>query len=217
MGAGDRASGSSDVLTVVDLGVSNLGSLTSALRFLGAEFEVTDETEAVEAAAALILPGVGAFDAAVERMDTLRLRAPIVSRFAAGVPILGVCLGMQLLLDISDEGEAMGLGVFPGRVQRLGLQAKTKVPHVGFDVVQYEAGSWASKTLGPSAPYYFTHSFAVRELASDVSVGTCGYDGGFVAALERWPVVGAQFHPEKSQTAGLRFLLAFLERWRADG
>ena len=204
------------MLTVVDLGVSNLGSLASALRFLGADFEVTAEPATVESATALILPGVGAFDAAVERMDELGLRAPIVSRVAAGVPTLGVCLGMQLLLDASDEGVAMGLGLLTGRVQRLGLETAAKVPHVGFDMVQYEAGSWASETLGPSAPYYFTHSFAVRELASDVSVGTCRYDGGFVAALERWPVVGAQFHPEKSQTAGLRFLLAFLERWRAD-
>jgi len=204
------------MLTVVDLGVSNLGSLTSALRFLAANFEVTAEPSTVESATALILPGVGAFDAAVERMDELGLREPIGSRVAAGAPTLGVCLGMQMLLDASDEGVAMGLRLLPGRVQRLGLEIAAKVPHVGFDTVQYEAGSWASKTLGPTATYYFTHSFAVRELASDVSVGTCGYDGGFVAALERWPVVGAQFHPEKSQTAGLRFLLAFLERWRAD-
>lgn len=203
------------MLTVIDLGLSNLGSLTSALRFLGAEFEVTDEPAVVEVATAVVLPGVGAFDAAVDRMDALGVRRPIVTRAAAGVPTLGVCLGMQLLLDGSDEGLKMGLGVVSGRAERLGHETATKVPHVGFDTVSFEEGSWASKTLGSSVPYYFTHSFAVRKSAPDVSVGMCRYDGGFVAALERWPVVGAQFHPEKSQTAGLRFLLAFLERWRA--
>jgi glutamine amidotransferase len=216
MDDGDHGSESSEMLTVVDLGVSNLGSLTSALRFLGADFLVTDEAAAVEAATALILPGVGAFDAAIERMDARGLRAPIVGRVAAGVPLLGVCLGMQLLLERSAEGTSQGLGVLRGSVERLGVGTDIKVPHVGFDTVEYSDGTWARTSLGASAEYYFTHSFAVRAVAAEVSLGICGYDGGFVAAVESWPIVGAQFHPEKSQTSGLRFLLAFLARWQAE-
>jgi glutamine amidotransferase len=203
------------MLTVVDLGVSNLKSMTSALRFLGADFVVSDDAGVVERADGLILPGVGSFHAAVRQLDGLGLRTSVQSTPSRGVPILGVCLGMQLLFERSDEGEAQGLGLLEGRVSRLGFTPSAKVPHVGFDEVRFPPESWLGSTVGPSEFYYFTHSFAVRAVSDDVSAGVCDYDDGFIAAVERWPVVGAQFHPEKSQTGGLRFLSAFLDRWRA--
>jgi imidazole glycerol-phosphate synthase subunit HisH len=202
------------MLTVVDLGVSNLNSMTSALTYLGVEASVSDDPHDVEHADALILPGVGSFDAAVHQIDTRCLRRSILKMYESGVPILGVCLGMQILFEGSEEGGRAGLGLLEGYAVRLGSSPNAKVPHVGFDAVSFPSGSWLASTAGPSQFYYFTHSYAIRTVEDDVSAGVCDYDGGFVAAIERWPVVGAQFHPEKSQTGGLRFLLAFLERWR---
>lgn len=188
--------------------------MTSALAFLGAEARVSDDPRQVERAEGLILPGVGSFDAAARQLDGLRLRRSVLAAFESGVPVLGVCLGMQLLFEGSEEGSRAGLGLLEGTCTRLGATPEAKVPHVGFDEVSYPPESWLDSTLGPSEFYYFTHSYAVRSVTNGVSSGSCEYDGGFVAAVERWPVVGAQFHPEKSQTAGLRFLLAFLKRWR---
>jgi glutamine amidotransferase len=201
------------VLTVVDLGVGNIGSLVSALRFLGAQHRVTSEPEDVRKASTLILPGVGSFPAAAERLDDLLLRESILEHVGADRALLGVCLGMQLLLETSEEGNGRGLGLIAGGCERIGNQSGVKVPHVGFDTVNYPKGSWLQGALGPSADYYFTHSFAMRSSVT-VTDGSCDYDGGFVAVVERWPIVGAQFHPEKSQTSGLGFLRAFLERAR---
>ena len=199
------------MLTVVDHGVGNIGSLTSALRFLSATFEVTYNPSALRSATAVILPGVGAFHAAAERLDALRLREPLRDRVGDGMPILGVCLGMQLLFEGSDEGHGQGLGLLAGRCERLGATPGVKVPHVGFDTVSYPEGSWLREELGAEADYYFTHSYAVRS-SDAAAVGRCEYDGGLIAVADDWPVLGAQFHPEKSQTSGLRLLLAFIRR-----
>ena len=188
--------------------------MTSALAFLGSEARVSNDPRQVERADGLILPGVGSFDAAARQLDELGLRRSVLAAFESGVPILGVCLCMQLLFEGSEEGSGSGLGLLEGTCARLGATPDSKIPHVGFDAVRYSKGSWLDATVGQAEFYYFTHSYAVRTVTKDVSAGLCAYDGGFVAAVERWPVIGTQFHPEKSQTAGLRFLLAFLERWR---
>ncbi len=201
------------MITVVDLGVGNIGSLLSALRFLGAESVVATNPATVGPASVLILPGVGSFSAAVTQLDELSLRGPILEHVSSGRPLLGVCLGMQLLLDASEEGEGAGLGLVTGYCERLGRIAETKVPHVGFDSVHHPDSSWFAANLGSTADYYFTHSYALRSSNSDGDAW-CDYDGGFVAALDRWPVVGAQFHPEKSQMPGLRFLREFVARAR---
>jgi glutamine amidotransferase len=214
MDGGSHCSKSPEVLTVVDLGVGNLASLTSALRYLGVDFKISSDSAVICKAETLLLPGVGAFDSAVSRLDELGLREPITDRIAADVPTLGICLGMQLLFESSEEGKAEGLGIFPQRVLRLGRMASSRVPHVGFDSVHAEPGTWLHEALGDEPNYYFTHSFAVFEADSHVVLGRCDYDSGFVAAVESWPVVGVQFHPEKSQTSGLAFLTAFLLRSR---
>ncbi len=209
---GGRCSKSPDVLTIIDLGVANLASLVSALRFLGADIEVTASPDQVGCAQAMVLPGVGAFDTAVHRLDALDLRRPLLERIADGVPTLGICLGMQLLFAASEEGERPGLGLFSEGVVRLGRDPSSKVPHVGFDRVRTDPGTWLRSALGETPDFYFTHSFGVVEAALGAQIGRCDYDLGFVAAIERWPIVGAQFHPEKSQSSGLAFLLAFLRR-----
>ena len=200
------------MLTVVDLGVGNLASLASALSFLGADFEVSANPGQVTVARTLVLPGVGAFDAAVDRLDGLELRRPILERIVSGIPTLGICLGMQLLFSSSAEGSRPGLSVFPESAVRLGRDPSTKVPHVGFDTVRADQGTWLASALGETPDYYFTHSFAVADVAVGPTVGRCDYDGGFIAAVEQWPVVGVQFHPEKSQSSGLAFLASFARR-----
>ncbi len=201
------------MITVVDLGIGNIGSLLSALRFLGAEHIVATDQSTVGAAGVLVLPGVGSFSAAVTQLDKFSLRGPILEHAFSGRPLLGVCVGMQLLLESSDEGEGAGLGLINGCCERLGRIYGSKVPHVGFDSVHHPDASWLAASLGKTADYYFTHSYALRSSNSDRDAW-CHYDGGFVAVLDRWPVVGAQFHPEKSQTSGLRFLRDFVARAR---
>ena len=203
------------MLTVVDLKIGNVGSLVSALRFLGAEHRVSSDPFEVCESTTLILPGVGSFPSATERLDALGLRASIMVHVEAGRSLLGVCLGMQLLFEGSDEGCGEGLSLLPGRCERLGRETGAKVPHVGFDTVSYPPDSWLASELGADSDYYFTHSFAVRPPAASGD-GLCEYDGGFVAVVERWPVVGVQFHPEKSQISGLALLRAFLERARGS-
>jgi glutamine amidotransferase len=200
------------VITVVDLGVGNLASLGSALDFLGADFGFSNSPDVVASSQTLILPGVGAFDAAVSRLDELGIRDPLLERVGAGVPTLGICLGMQLLFSSSAEGSRPGLGVFSEEIVRLGRDPSSKVPHVGFDTVVSDAGSWLHDVLGETPDFYFAHSYAATEAGPGVDVGRCDYDGGFIAAVERWPIVGAQFHPEKSQSSGLGFLAAFIRR-----
>ncbi len=203
------------MLTVVNLGVGNVGSLSSALLFLGADHRVATDRSVVDDASIVILPGVGSFSAAAGRLDELSLRDPIIEHAASGRPLLGVCVGMQLLLDASDEGEGAGLGLVPGRCERLGRHPGVKVPHVGFDTVRHPEGSWLADELGSAADHYFTHSYALRSSGSGRD-GWCDYDGGFVAVVDRWPLMGVQFHPEKSQTSGLRLLRAFIERARGE-
>ena len=202
-------------VAVVDLGIGNLASLGSALRHIGVDHEVVHGPAEVQEASVVLLPGVGAFDVAIERMDALGLRAPLTRRAREGAPVLGICLGMQLLFEGSAEGLLPGLGLLSGTCERLGREPQTKVPHVGFDTVEAEPASWLAEALGPAPDFYFTHSYAVRAAPTDCSAAYCAYDGGFVAAVESWPLVGVQFHPEKSQSSGLSLLVAYLERVRS--
>lgn len=195
---------------VVGLGTANVGSLGSALAFLGAEFRISTDPAELASAGRLILPGVGAFDAGMGELGTLGLVEPIRQAVLdRGAPILGVCLGMQLLLEGSDEGVGVGLGLVPGRAVRLG-DGGAKVPHVGFDAVRFAGGSILGTDLPDPAHFYFTHSFCLRRGGDDALVGRCAYDGGFAATIEAARVMGVQFHPEKSQAAGLRVLRNFL-------
>lgn len=200
------------MITLIDLGIGNTGSLSSALAFLGAEHRSTRSAADVRSATVLLLPGVGSYDAAIHRLDDLGLRDVILEVVASGVPTMGICLGMQLLLAGSEEGRAPGLGVFEGIAVRLGRRPESTVPHVGFDRVHATDGTWFGQVFDGGSDFYFTHSFALAEDPGDCSVGLCDFDGGFIAAIERWPVVGVQFHPEKSQSSGLTLLAEFLRR-----
>jgi glutamine amidotransferase len=195
-------------IAILDYGMGNLRSVEKALEHVGATATICNGVEAVRAADGLILPGVGAFPRAMERVCELGLDELIAERREAGVPILGICLGLQLLFERSNElGGAAGLGLLPGEVT--GLEADgLKVPHIGWSPVRWERESRLADGIASETPFYFVHSFAPLPAPAEL-LGTAAYGARFASAVERDNVFGVQFHPEKSSAAGLRLLANF--------
>jgi imidazole glycerol-phosphate synthase subunit HisH len=193
---------------VLDYGMGNLRSVEKAFERVGADVAITSDHAVARAAAGIVLPGVGAFPRAMERIMELRLDELLAERIEAGVPLLGICLGLQLLFESSDElGGASGLGFLPGVVG--GLDAPgLKVPHIGWAEVRWRRESPLTEGIEAGTPFYFVHSFTPRPAAEDV-LGTAEYGSAFACAAERGNVFGVQFHPEKSSAAGLRLLSNF--------
>ncbi len=196
-------------ICVLDYGMGNLRSVEKALERVGAEAVVTSDPDAVRGADGLILPGVGAFAKAMERVGELGLARLIDERLEAGTPVLGICLGFQLLFESSTElGGAPGLGLIDGEVT--GLDAPgVKVPHIGWEPVSWTRPSALTEGIEATTPFYFVHSFAPRPAREEDVLGTAVHGTPFVCAIERPPIYGVQFHPEKSSSAGLRLLANF--------
>ena len=202
------------MIAIVDYGVGNLFSLTSSLHALGLETEVTRNPEKLRAAERIVLPGVGAFGDAREKLDATGL-IPVLLEEAARKPLLGICLGMQLLFDRGFEyGEYAGLGLIPGEVASLGedLEDRTlKVPHMGWNSLDIRKDDPLFRYFRNGEYVYYVHSFYARHCGDD-TLGTSQYGNVAVTgAVRRGNVWGAQFHPEKSGDAGLRLLKAFAE------
>ncbi len=202
------------MIAIVDYGVGNLFSLTSSLHALGLETEVTRAPEKLRAAERIVLPGVGAFGDAREKLDATGL-IPVLLEEAARKPLLGICLGMQLLFDRGFEyGEHAGLGLIPGEVASLGedLEDRTlKVPHMGWNSLDIRKDDPLFRYFRNGEYVYYIHSFYARHCGDD-TLGTSQYGNVAVTgAVRRGNVWGAQFHPEKSGDAGLRLLKAFAE------
>jgi glutamine amidotransferase len=196
-------------VAVLDYGMGNLRSVEKALEHVGALATITSSADEVRGANGMVLPGVGAFPKAMGRIRELGLDELVSERLSQGAPVLGICLGLQLLFESSLEGEgAPGLGLLPGTVEPLAAEG-LKVPHIGWSPVRWERASRLIEGLGEEAPFYFVHSFTPRpDERSDV-LGTAAYGERFACAVDRHPVYGAQFHPEKSSAAGLRLLANF--------
>ncbi|HVV89809.1 MAG TPA: imidazole glycerol phosphate synthase subunit HisH [Solirubrobacterales bacterium] len=195
-------------ILVLDYGMGNLRSVEKALEHVGARAAIGARPDEVRAADGLILPGVGAFPRAMERIRATGLDELIAERAAAGTPILGICLGLQLLFERSEElGGATGLGLLPGPVTMLQAPG-LKVPNIGWAPVRWERESRLTEGIPSETPFYLVHSFVARPAAEDV-LGTAEYGERFVCAAERDNVFGVQFHPEKSSAAGLALLANF--------
>jgi glutamine amidotransferase len=192
--------------TLIDYGMGNLASVAKALESAGAQVRLTSSPAAVRRAGAIVLPGVGAFRDAAARLQESGLDAAVVERIAAGVPFLGVCLGLQLLFERSSEGgDWRGLGVFGGGVERLATQLK--VPHIGWNQLAWrEAGAGMGAGLPAPAHVYFVHSYAARPADPSIVAAVTDYGGEVVAAVARGRTWATQFHPEKSSAVGLRIL-----------
>jgi imidazole glycerol-phosphate synthase subunit HisH len=198
---------------VIDLGVGNTRSLSSALTYLGVNHTVTADPAALSSATHIILPGVGAFDAAMQVVAKLSLAEPIRECVVQKkTPLLGICLGMQILFQASEEGSLAGLALMPGRFLRLAPNPDLhrKVPHVGFAPIHGYRDAGLFKELGASAHFYFTHSYALPAL-DDCNVAVCDPLRPFVSAFQKENICGVQFHPEKSQSTGLRLISNFIE------
>jgi imidazole glycerol-phosphate synthase subunit HisH len=197
-------------VALVDYGMGNRRSVEKALEHVGARVVRTADHEEIASAGAIVLPGVGAFPEAVRRLAALGLDELIRERAGAGVPLLGICLGMQLLFDSSDEHEgADGLGLLPGTVTRLRAPG-LKVPHIGWNTVTFERPSLLTGGLGEAAAFYHVHTYACRPREESDVVGRGEYGERFVSIVERGNVMGAQFHPEKSSLDGLALLRNFV-------
>jgi glutamine amidotransferase len=195
-------------IAILDYGMGNLRSVEKALEHVGARATIGSDPGMVREADGLVLPGVGAFPKAMQRIRELGLDELIAERREAGVPILGICLGLQLLFERSTElGGAEGLGLLPGEVAELEADG-LKVPHIGWSPVRWERDSRLAEGIESETPFYFVHSFAPRPAAAEM-LGTAAYGARFACAVERDDVFGVQFHPEKSSAAGLRLLSNF--------
>ena len=196
-------------VALVDYGMGNRRSVEKALEHVGARVARTSDPELIATADAIVLPGVGAFPEAMRRLRALGLADPIREHALAGVPLLGICLGMQLLFERSDEHEgATGLGLLPGRVERLRAPG-LKIPHIGWNSVSFTRRAKLTEGLGEAAAFYHVHSFACRPEDEGDIVGMGEYGEPFVSIVERGNVMGAQFHPEKSSLDGLALLRNF--------
>jgi glutamine amidotransferase len=197
-------------VAVVDYGMGNRRSVEKALERVGARVEVTGDDAAIRAAAGVVVPGVGAFPRGMEHLRALGLDAVLRERARAGVPILGICLGMQLLFDASEElGGDTGLGLVPGTVTRLPSGGE-RLPHIGWNLVRWERPSRLVAGLPGEAAFYHVHTYAPTPADPGHVLGTAEYGTQFVTAVARDNVAGVQFHPEKSSTHGLRLLGAFV-------
>jgi imidazole glycerol-phosphate synthase subunit HisH len=196
------------LIAIVDYGVSNLRSVQKALEKVGAEAVITDDVAAIRRADGVLLPGVGAFGDAMEVLNRRGLAPALWDVFQAGTPLLGICLGMQLLFQESEEmGRHQGLGLLPGRVIRFGTGLK--VPLIGWNQVHPLRTDSLLNGVEEGDYAYFVHSYYV--VPSDLSIvsGTTDYGVDFASVIEQGRVFGIQFHPEKSQDVGLRILRNF--------
>jgi glutamine amidotransferase len=196
-------------VAILDYGMGNLRSVEKALERVGATPVRTRDHDEIRSADGAVLPGVGAFPKAMRNVRELEFDVLIGELVASARPILGICLGMQLLFEASSENEgAWGLGLLSGRVERLPAPG-LKVPHIGWNEVRWTRHTALTEGLPETSPFYFVHSYAPVTIGDDDVLGKSSYGEPFVCAVEREPVYGVQFHPEKSSTHGLQLLRNF--------
>jgi len=202
-------------IVVIDYGMGNIGSIINMFKFLGVQAKVSSDKETISSADKLILPGVGHFDKAMENIDKLNLFDTIQDMaLVRKVPFLGICLGMQLMCNRSDEGILPGLSLINAEVNKFVFPAesKLKVPHMGWNYVDVKKQSEVLEGIDNQSRFYFVHSYFVScNSDSDVLTKT-NYDNPFVSAFERDNLIGVQFHPEKSHRYGINLFKNFIAR-----
>lgn len=199
-------------VVVADYGSGNIGSLMNMLKRMGLTAGLARTPEDILGAPRIVLPGVGSFDSAAKKLELTGIGEAVKEASNAGTPILGVCLGMQLLMDCSEEGTRPGLGLIPGFSQRLletEGESELRIPHMGWNNVQLAKESRFFSSLGRPSRYYFVHSYKVVTENKNHVLGTTTYGNIFTSAVERENIVGVQFHPEKSHHDGGKLLLEF--------
>jgi imidazole glycerol-phosphate synthase subunit HisH len=201
------------IVGIINYGMGNIGSLKSALHYLGVESKVIHDSEQVDNYDSIILPGVGAFDAAMKSLRSMNLDSAIFSYSKSNRPILGICLGMQIFAKKSEEGLMPGLGLVDGTVRNLkSYGCEGKIPHIGFNVVNSKSSKSSFISSMNNKDFYFVHSYGMVELQSVNNIAYTDYEGArFTAAFNINNIYGTQFHPEKSGDIGLNILQNYLE------
>ncbi|MEB3885030.1 imidazole glycerol phosphate synthase subunit HisH [Lyngbya sp. CCY1209] len=201
-------------IAVIDYDMGNLHSVCKGLEKAGATPEITDDPAVIGGADAVVLPGVGAFDPAVQHLRSRDLISPIKDVIASGVPFLGICLGLQILFESGEEGTEPGLGVFAGTVRRFASEPGLTIPHMGWNQLQFtqpDLPLW--ENLGENPWVYFVHSYYVDPADAAITAATITHGRQTVtAAIAHENVMAVQFHPEKSSTRGLQLLSNFVNR-----
>ena len=201
------------MIRIVDYGMGNLRSVQKAFEKLGIAAEIVTSPEQIASAEKLVLPGVGAFRDAIHELQRLELVEPIREHIRRDKPFLGICLGLQLLFDVSHEdGEWKGLGILAGDVVRFPAVADLKVPHMGWNTLELTGPCPLLKDIPADASVYFVHSYYVRPQDESAIAARTNYGLGFVSMIARGNLFATQFHPEKSQKVGLKLLENFSKR-----
>jgi glutamine amidotransferase len=200
------------VIAVVDYGMGNLRSVAKALERVGAEVRVTESAREIADARAVVLPGVGAFGKCMENLRAAGLENAVRAAADSDKPFLGICVGMQILFDESDEfGRVEGLGILPGRVRRFERRfASMKIPHMGWNQLDIKQRTRHLRGVADGAYVYFVHSYYVEPRLGELTATTTDYGGPFVSSVRSGNVFATQFHPEKSQGVGLKLLANFV-------
>ena len=196
-------------VSVVNYGLGNLGSVANMLKRAGSEARLVSTREEILASDRVLLPGVGAFDAGMRLLQEQGLVEPLMEFAATGRPLFGICLGMQLLLDASEEGGLAGLGLIPGRSIRFVESASERVPHMGWNTVEPTRPDALVAGLPDESRFYFVHSYHVVPSRPQDTLATSDYGESFVSMVRAGNVMGAQFHPEKSHGFGMTILRNF--------
>jgi glutamine amidotransferase len=201
------------MVTIIDYGSGNLRSVQKALERVGVEARITDDPNIVAESSRLVLPGVGAFGDAIRALRSRGLVEPILAHIRADRPFLGICMGLQLLFESGTEGgHHEGLGVLAGEVTRFELPAGMKIPHMGWNQVSWRTAGVAQPPGNDGDHFYFVHSYVARPRDETVIAATSDYGGPFCAAVSRGRLFATQFHPEKSQSAGMELLRTCMRR-----
>lgn len=196
-------------MSLIDYGLGNLGSVANMLKRAGAEARLVSAPDEILSSERVLLPGVGAFDAGMARLRDHGLVEPLKEFAASGRPLFGICLGMQLLLDGSDEGEDAGLGLIPGHSSRFSESDRLPVPHMGWNTVDLTRADPLVDGLPEDSRFYFVHSYRVMPDRQEDELAHTDYGGKFVSMIRNGNVMGAQFHPEKSHAFGMAILRNF--------
>jgi glutamine amidotransferase len=209
------------VIAILDYKAGNLTSVRRALDYLGFACRVTNSLEEIRKADRVVFPGVGAAGKSMESLRELGLDKLLGELFAARVPILGICVGLQVLFDASEENQTRCLGILPGTVRRFPDEMRSdrgdllKIPHMGWNEVKFRKDHPVFRDIPAGSEFYFVHSYYPQPEGEDISIGTTEYGIAFTCAVAFQNLVAVQFHPEKSGNPGLRLLNNFC-RWSGD-
>ncbi len=200
------------MIAIIDYGAGNLSSVKKALDYIGAPSEITYDKQKIAAASHVILPGVGSFGDAMDMLRQRGLEKSVREAASGEKPFLGICLGLQLLFESSEESPgAKGLGIFPGSIARIPAGEGLKVPHMGWNSVILQQKDGIFRGIPEDTYFYFVHSFYLKDAPDDIVAATTQYGVSIQCAMQKGLVAATQFHPEKSSEAGLTLLKNFAE------